>query len=236
MTASALLCVSSMVVLAAPNVAGELTVSGSVTVNGQTAVSNSTVISGSTIVTGAGSSATVSLGKNGRVQIASGSSLTLNFTDSSISGILNSGKVTVSNAAGIPATITTKDASAVADTSQASIFTVEACSVDNTCACTHVDTAAGLVILKDQGPDKQVAAGSSFSSENASQTGCKPCFRPGSAPPVSTAGFGAGPIALILLAAAGAAATAIIWGTKTDTEVGGSTVIPGNTIIVSPSK
>ena len=69
-TLAAVWTVYSMVALAAPvDVTGEVSVTGQVTVNGQQAVSNATVMSGSTIVTGADSSATVSLGRVGRVEL-----------------------------------------------------------------------------------------------------------------------------------------------------------------------
>src|SRR4030095_9687132 len=84
-TAVAILCVYSMVILAVPQgVTAEISVTGQVTVNGQPAVSNSTIVSGSTIVTGANSSAVISLGKTGRIEVLADSNLILNFSDSSI--------------------------------------------------------------------------------------------------------------------------------------------------------
>ena len=148
---------------------GEITVTGQVTVNGQTAVSNSTVISGSTIVTGANSSAIVSLGKTGRVEILADSNLVLNFSETSIVGILSSGKARVSNAAGVATTVTTKDATIIADASQANNFLVEV-----ECSHTHVDTTTGIVTMREGTTDNQVAAGTSATAGNLAQTGCKP--------------------------------------------------------------
>lgn len=225
-TAVAVWCVYSMAVLAAPpDVTGEISVTGQVTVNGQTAVSNSTVVSGSTIVTGANSSAVVSLGKVGRIEIAADSNLTLKFSDNSIVGILSSGKARVSNAAGVATTVTTKDAAVIADAGQANSFAVEV-----ECSHTHVDTTAGLVTMRSGTNDKQVAAGTDATAGNLSQTGCQPCLRPNSAPPVPTLGLGALPIVAILLAAAGAAGTAIFLGSDNDTTTG------GGTIVVSPTR
>ena len=108
--------VYSMVALAAPyGSTADISVTGTVTVNGQAAVSNSTIVSGSSIVTGADSSATISLGKIGRVELMSDSNLTLQFSESSITGIINSGKVRVTNGAGVATSITSKDAVAIAD-------------------------------------------------------------------------------------------------------------------------
>src|SRR5438045_8230867 len=78
-------CVYSMVAFAMPvDTAAEITVTGQVTVNGQPAVSNATVLSGSVITTGADSSATISLGKNGRVELDANTSVTLTFGPNNI--------------------------------------------------------------------------------------------------------------------------------------------------------
>jgi hypothetical protein len=216
-TAVAVWCVYSSVAIALPkDVTGDITVTGQVTVNGQTAISNSTILTGSTIVTGADSSAVISLGKTGRLEVGADSNLTLNFSDNSIVGILSAGKVRVSNAAGVATTITTKDQTTIADSGQANSFAVEV-----ECSHTHVDTTAGLVVMREGSSDKQVAAGTDATAGNLAQTGCKPCLRPGSAAPVR---FG-GPLWLIF-AAAGAAGAAIFFArSKTDTTIGGGTIV-----------
>ena len=207
-----------MVVLAVPrNVTAEITVTGHVTVNGQTALSNSTIVSGSTIVVGPNSSAVVSLGKNGRVEIMADSNLVLNFSANGIVGVLSSGKARVSNAPGVAATITTKDATVIADAGQADTFLVEV-----ECSHTHVDTATGIVTMREGASDRQVAAGTSATAGNLSQTGCQPCFRP-AAPPVRVGGL------WVWLAAIGAAGAAVFFGLKDDdNEIG------GDVIVVSP--
>jgi hypothetical protein len=218
-TAVAVLCVSSSFALAAPkNLTGEITVTGQVTVNGQPAVSNATILSGSTIVTGANSSATVSLGKNGRVEVLADSNLVLNFTDNSIVGVLSAGKARISNAPGVSATMTTRDTTVMADASQADNFLVEV-----ECSHTHVDTTAGLVTMREGSTDKQIAAGTSATAGNLSQTGCKPCLRPNSAPPVRIGGW---PWLILIAAGVGAA---IFFGSN-DPEPGGTVVI------VSPTR
>ena len=180
LTAVAVLCVYSSWAMALPTVlAGEISVNGQVTVNGQPAVSNSTIVSGSTIVTGANSSAIISLGKSGRIEVLADSNFVLNFSDSSIVGTLSLGKIRVANAAGVATTIVTKDATTMADASQANTFVVEA-----ECSHTHVDASAGFVTLREGSNDRQVAAGTSATAGNLAQTGCKPCLRPDSAPPV----------------------------------------------------
>jgi hypothetical protein len=197
LTAVAVWCVYSSVAMAAPkDVTGEITITGQVTVNGQAAVSNSTIVSGSTIVTGTNSSATVGLGKNGRVELLSDTTVTLKFSDNSIVGELSAGKVRVWNAAGIATTFTTRTATVIADAGQSNTFTVDVgCGNDAKCSQTFVETISGLVVLRTGTTDKQVAAGTDAVAGNPSQTGCQPCLRPGSAPPVAGA-VGAGAIFL----------------------------------------
>lgn len=219
-TAIAVLCVSTSVALAgAKDVTGEITVTGQVTVNGQTAVSNATIISGSTVVTGANSSAIVSLGKVGRIEILANSNVVLNFSDNNIVAVLSSGKAKVASAAGVAATVTTKDATVIADSSQADNFLVEV-----ECSHTHVDTIAGMVTMREGTSDKQIAAGTSASAGNLSQTGCQPCLRPNSAPPIPIGGW-----PWLLLIAAGVAGAALFLGDN-DNESG------GGAIVVSPTR
>jgi len=232
LTAIAVWSAFSMAVIAAPSdVMGEITVTGQVTVNGQSVVSNATLTSGSVVTTGTAASAVINLGKNGRVEVLSDSSLTLNFASNSIVGMLASGKIRVSNAAGIATTITTKNSTIIADSGQANTFGIDVgCGDEERCTQTYVETTTGLVTLRNGSNDKQVAAGTDATYGNPSQTGCKPCLRPGTAAPVVTAGFGAGAIAAILLAAAGAVGAAVLLGSDNETEVG------GGAIVISPSR
>jgi len=221
-TLAAVWTVYSMVALAAaPGTTAEITVTGQVSVNGQTAVSNSTIVSGSTIVTGPDSSAIISLGRTGRIEIQGDSNLNLQFSDNSIVGVLSSGKVTVNNGSGVAATITTKDTVAIADAGQADTFTVQV-----ECSHTHVDGVAGVVTMREGTNDKQIVAGTTATAGNLEQAGCQPCLRPNSAPPLRFAG----PWWLILVAA-GVAGVAIIFGRKTKTECCGGTVV-----VVSPTR
>ena len=221
-TVAAVWCVYSMVALAMPvDQAGEITVTGQVTVNGQAAVSNSTILSGAVVETGANSSAVVSLGKLGRVEILADSNLTLNFTAGSIVAILQTGKARVSSSAGVATTVTTKDATVIADSGQADNFLVEV-----ECSHTHVDTATGLVTMRVGSNDKQVAAGTTAVAGNLSQPGCKPCLRPGSAPETAVVG-----LPWLILLAAGVAGVAIWLGTGH-----GNTHTGGGVIVVSPTR
>lgn len=222
MTLAAVWCVYSMVAFAMPvDSTAEIAVTGQVTINGQTAVSNTTVLSGSVISTGPNSSAIVSLGKLGRVEISSDSSMTLNFGANNIIAIVDSGKVRVSASAGVATTATTKHATFIADSSQANNFALEV-----ECSHTHVDTTSGAVTMREGSNDKQVAAGSSASAGNMAQTGCKPCLRPGSTPGPAFAGW-----PWLLLVAAGVAGAGIfLAGQEDNTDIGGGTVV------VSPTR
>ncbi|HEY0460507.1 MAG TPA: hypothetical protein VGC97_15330 [Pyrinomonadaceae bacterium] len=219
LTAVAFWCVTSMVALAAPkDITGDITVSGQVTVNGQAVVSNSTIVSGSSVVTSDNSTAIISLGKTGRIELLASSNITLKFNETGITGILSQGKARVSNSAGVATTITTKDATVLADAGQANSFAVEV-----ECSHTHVDTISGLVTMRTGSNDKQVAAGTDAVAGNLSQTGCQPCIRPG--PDVPVAAIGALPLLAILLAAAGGVGAAILLGSDNETTTGGGTVV-----------
>lgn len=216
-TAMAVLCVFSMVALAAPkDMTGEITVTGQVTVNGQPAVSNSTIVTGSSIVTGSNSSAIISLGTSGRIEILDDSSVTLKFSDGSITGMLESGKIRVMNAAGVAASFTTKNSTIIADAGQANSFSIDAgCGDETKCAQTFVETVAGLVTVRNGATDKQVAAGTDVSVGNPAQQGCKPCLRPNPNPGVfPVAGIGSGGLGILLAAIAGGVAAAIYFGTR----------------------
>src|SRR5436305_10562985 len=120
--AVAILSVYSMVALATPGqkaASGELSVSGQVTVNGQSAISGATVFSDSTIETAANSSAVVSLGKLGRVELLPSTIMKVSFSETGITASLESGRSRVSVSQGISATVNTKDGAVVADKAQA---------------------------------------------------------------------------------------------------------------------
>lgn len=210
----------------AQEVTGLITVTGSVSLNGQTTLSGATVVSGSRIETAAGSTASISLGKAGRVELAPETSLTLRFTESSIVGVIDAGKVTILNNAGVAATFTTKDATVIADAGQQNNFIIEV-----ECSHTHVDTISGLVTMRVGTTDKQVAAGTSEVAGDMQQPNCKPCLRPGTPVPLPVAGIGAGAILAILLGIGGAVITTILVGTR-----GEDPTDSGSTTVVSPTR
>ncbi len=224
--ALAIVCTYSMVALAAPQQGqtgptGDLSVVGEVSVNGTSAISGATVFSDSTVTTAQNSSAVVSLGKLGRVEVLPNSSLKLSFNDTGVSAMLDSGRVRISSSSGVAATVTTKDGAAVADNSQANVF-----MVDVECGNTVVSTQSGRVELRAGNSVKQIAAGGQDTAGTATPgTRCTRFQQP------EMRGLSGGAMAALLLAAGGAIAAAIIAATQdNDFNFG------GNPIVISPAR
>jgi ferric-dicitrate binding protein FerR (iron transport regulator) len=216
--AAAVLSVYSMLTLATPGArSGELSVIGSVTVNGQMATSGGTIFSDSVIVTAKDSSATVSLGKLGRIELLANTSIKLSFTDNSIMGLLDSGRARVSTPVGVLVNLTTKDGSVVVNGSQATSF-----SVNTENGNTLVTTESGLAELRSGTTVKQIAAGENAGA-GTPQGGTKKDNDDNK--------LSGGALAALLLAAGGAVA-AIIWASthKNDLNFGGTVNV------VSPTK
>jgi len=222
--AVAVLSVYSMVALATPGqkASGELSVSGQVTVNGQAAISGATVFSDSVITTAANSSATISLGKLGRVELLPNSSAKLSFSEGNISASLDAGRIQISTLSGVSAIVTTTDGNAVADAHQAATF-----MVDVECGNTIVASQGGSVELRAGGGTKAVAAGTSESA-GTPQPGTR-CTRL-----TKTETFGhlsGGALIALLAAAGGAIAAAIIAATHNNNLNFG-----GSVTVVSPTR
>ncbi|MEJ7710752.1 MAG: hypothetical protein WKF84_13015 [Pyrinomonadaceae bacterium] len=203
----------------------EITVSGKGKVNGVSVISGGTVFSGDTVEVEPNSTVTIS-GKFGRVELLSSALLEkANFSDSSLSGTLSAGRARVSSPQGVAVTVMTKDGSAVADSSQASAF-----SVDVECGNTIVATQAGKVELRSgNAAAKQIAAGSQDTAGQAAP-GTR-CAR------LSTVGSGlsalsGGALAALLAAAGGAIAAAIIAATNDNNDLD----FGGNVTVISPTQ
>jgi hypothetical protein len=227
--AVAVLSVYSMVVLASPGQmgqtgpSGELSATGQVKVNGQNAISGATVFSDSTIETTAkGSSAVVSLGKLGRVEVLPDTTMKLSFNETSVSATLDSGRVRFSTPAGVTATVTTKDGTVVGNSTQANVF-----NVDTECGNTIVATQAGNVELRAGDKTTQIAAGSQDTAGQAAPgTRCTRLRTEG------MKGIGGGALAALLLAAGGAIAAAILAGRSENNDLN----FGGTVTVVSPTK
>ena len=204
--------VSSMVALASVDEGrgsnASITVSGTVSVNDRAAISNSTLVSGNTVTTGesADSIATVDMGKLGRVELLSQSSVVLKFDENGIYATLLVGKVRVMNMAGVTTTVATKEGVIIGETRQANNFTVE-----TECGRTTVNSTLGVATLRADNQDRQVAAGTEAVAGSLQQTGCRACLRPdpNATFPVLAGGSGFLPVLLPILVGVGVG-TAII--------------------------
>jgi len=128
---------------------------GSVMVDGQPAKLNSAISSGSTVTTAKGSSAVVSLGKLGRVEVMPSSTMKLEYGNTGgASAMLSQGRVRVSSSSGVSATVKTGDAEIISNPSRASRFTL-----DVSCGDTLVSVQSGRVELRAGNSVKQIAAG-----------------------------------------------------------------------------
>ena len=142
---------------------------GQVSVNGTAAISGATVSSDSSITTAARSSAVVSLGKLGRVEVLPDSTMKLSFSDSSVSvSMLDAGRVRVSSSSNITAGATTKDGQITSTGKQRNEFIV-----DTSCGNTFVSVKKGTVELRAGSTVKQIAAGNQDTAGQA-RPGCTP--------------------------------------------------------------
>lgn len=144
-------------------------VEGKVTVNGASAISGATVFSDSTVTTAKGSSAVVSLGKLGRVEVLPESTMKLSFSDSSITvSMLEAGRVRVSSSSGVNATATTSNGQIVASSRTKNEFTV-----DTSCGNTFVAVKKGSVELSAAGSVKTITEGGQETAGEP-RPGCTP--------------------------------------------------------------
>jgi hypothetical protein len=143
---------------------------GTVQVNGNGAGKGATILSDSVVTTAARSSAVVSLGKLGRVEVMPDTgSMKLSFTDNSIAlGMLSQGRVRVSSSSGVNASTTTNDGTISANASDKSEYVV-----DTSCGNTLVAVKKGAVTLRAGNTVKQIAAGNQDTAGTA-RPGCTP--------------------------------------------------------------
>ena len=146
-----------------------LKVEGQVSVNGASAVPGAIVISDSAITTAARSSAVVSLGKLGRVEVLPSTTMQLSFSDASVSvSMLDAGRVRISSSSNVAATATTRDGQITSIGNQRNDFIV-----DTSCGNTFVAVKAGRVELRAGSTVKQIAAGNQDTAGTATP-GCTP--------------------------------------------------------------
>ena len=146
-----------------------LQVEGEVTVNGTAATSGAIVNSDSTMTTAARSSAVVSLGKLGRVEVFPSSTMKLTFGDPNVSvAMLDAGRVRVSSSSGVNASVNTAEGNIRTTNKQRNEFIV-----DTTCGNTFISVKKGSVDLRTGDNVKQIAAGNQDTAGTA-RPGCTP--------------------------------------------------------------
>ncbi len=125
------------------------------------------IASESSVTTAKGSSAVVSLGKLGRVEVLPETTMKLSFDDSGYTvEMLSSGRVRLSTSSGTSATATTNDGTIKAVSPNRAEFLV-----DTTCGDTLVSVSKGAVELRAGGTVKQIAAGNQDTAGTATP-GC----------------------------------------------------------------
>ncbi len=169
-TLSAILVLGSKPLQNAKPESGKLLqANGTVTVNGTAAISGATVFSDSTITTAARSSAVVSLGKLGRVEVLPSTNMKLSFGDANVSvGMLDQGRVRISSSSNVNAGVTTNDGQIASTGNQRNEFIV-----DTSCGNTFVSVKKGSVELRAGSTVKQIAAGNQDTAGTA-RPGCTP--------------------------------------------------------------
>ena len=154
-TAVAILSVFSTHTLATPGWHGaELSVFGEVALNGQKAISGVTLLSECVIVTAPGSSASVSLGKLGRIELSANTKLRLSFAADRITGLLSAGRARFSTSADVSLNLTTPDGSVLVDGSQATSIVVNAENGN-----TSLVTESGQADLRSRNATTMIVAG-----------------------------------------------------------------------------
>jgi len=161
-----LLCVQTALasaVRAKSVAAAEITVAGPgdgaekafVVVNGERAFSGRTFFSGGTISTTETSSATLSLGRLGRIKLAPSSSLSLSFSEGQIAGTLSKGNASVESMEGVSVKIDTPGDSVTNEGISSSRFTVAVVGdrTDVSVLSGTVRYHNGEVMLKDDDDD-----------------------------------------------------------------------------------
>ena len=155
LTAVAILSVCATPTWAMPGLHGaELSVFGEVALNGQKAISGVTIFSECLIATAPGSSASVSLGKLGRIELSANTKLRLSFSANSITGLLVAGRARFSTPADVSLDLTTPDGSVRVAGSQATSLVVNAEDGN-----TSVSTETGQAELRSDNLTTTIAAG-----------------------------------------------------------------------------
>jgi len=116
---------------------------GELNINGDPSASGTSVFPGSIVATGSNSTAVISLGVLGRIEILPITKLKLDFGENAITCELISGTARVSAAKGVTATVSTKDGLITSDARELSMFSVTVTD------STSFSRSAGILKPKD---------------------------------------------------------------------------------------
>jgi hypothetical protein len=209
--------VGSPALAQAQKAAGELSVTGTVMINGTQAISGATVFSDSTIKTSRNSAATISLGKQGRVQLGPETDMTLTFVSGNIGGNLTAGRLVVNAPVGVTVNVSTADGVATADGKQAVTL-----MIDVTCGNTRVAANRSGAKVTSGSKVEAVAAGSEVA---VGQAAAPRCARLSTSS--QTSGLSSGALAALIIGGVGAAVGGIVAATQADDVTGASIVVSG---------
>ncbi len=123
--------------------AAQLSVKGAVTLNGFSVSNGATVFSGGGVKTAENSTAVLSFGRMGQVELAKASDFTLALEGTTLGGQLRSGRATIVAPAGVAVKVVTADGPVLADGREATVLTV-----DVTAGKTRVETSGALANVK----------------------------------------------------------------------------------------
>jgi ferric-dicitrate binding protein FerR (iron transport regulator) len=150
----------------------KITVSGKVKVHGQPVNPDTYIYTGAELETGKGSSALVSLGQLGSIEIKENSDTRLDFNEVRFAvSLFGSGSLKVATKAGVSATVRTADVQVAVDHTKANEFTIEA-----TCGKVVVSALSGRVLLATGGSKltvKEILGGATESVDTPRSSGCK---------------------------------------------------------------
>jgi len=123
--------------------AGELSAYGEVNINGDPSASGTALFSGSVVATGSNSTAVISLGALGRIELLPVTKLKLEFGENVITCELTAGTARMSAAKGVTVTLSTKDGLLTSDSRELSMFAVTVAD------STSFSRFAGILTQKD---------------------------------------------------------------------------------------
>ena len=216
-----------------PKLVGQLSIRGLVTLNGIYTTSGATIFGGGLLKTGTNSSAIISLGKMGQVDLEPDTELTLRLDAGVIGGHLISGRATISAPVGIAVNLATADGVAVVDGKQASILTVNV-----TFGNTRVASIRSEAKVTVGHQSEVVAAGQevSIGTQSGQQNNQQRKRKGGAVTPSGNTGGAAGGIAgltggalaALLIVGIGGALAGIITAVQGDTKVAGGTIVLSN--------